>query len=152
MDSNMGQCMRLLNKIRLVGQKYMKYEDLAPAEFFVLVEIQKMSQQELGATNSRLAEQMGQSISAASKMIHNLEEKNYVKRDNSPTDRRICYLFVTDTGREKIQQVREKQEKVMQYVNEKMGEQDMKEFQRLLNQWYEIIKLGMEEQWNAENN
>ncbi|MDE6312550.1 MAG: MarR family transcriptional regulator [Lachnospiraceae bacterium] len=149
MHSNVSQCMILLNKIRLLGKKYMKNDDLAPAEFFVLQEIEALSQQEQKATNTRLAEQMGQSISAVSKMIRQLEERSYIMRDNSSTDRRICYISVTDKGRERIQHVKEQHEKISRYVEQKIGQQDMEEFIRLLEQWYEIMKLGMEEQWNA---
>ncbi len=150
MCSEVNECMEMLNKIRLLGKKQTKSHALAMAEFFVLVEIEGISEkrEELGITSSELAERMEQTISSVSKMIKNLEEKEYVMRNLSPKDRRVYYISVTEKGRETIRQVRAKQEKILQYTYEQMGENDMREFKRLLKKWYSILKMGMEETWD----
>lgn len=150
MCSEINECMEMLNKIRLLGKRQTKCHTLAMAEFFVLVEIERISKEreECGVTSSELAERMEQTISSVSKMIKNLEEKGYVMRNPSPKDRRVCYISVTEKGRETIKQVRAKQEKILQYTCEQMGESDMREFKRLLKKWHSILKMGMEETWN----
>ena len=147
MCSEVNECMEMLNKIRLLGKKQTKCHALAMAEFFVLVEIEGISKErkECGITGSELAERMEQTISSVSKMVKNLEEKEYVMRSPSPKDRRVYYISVTEKGREIMKQVREKQEKVFQYIWKQMGESDMQEFNRLLKKWYSILKKGMEE-------
>lgn len=150
MGSEMNECMEMLNKIRLLGKKYMKCDELATAEFFVLVQIEETSKEHetYGVTGSELAELMEQTLSSVSKMIKNLEEKGYVTRNPSSKDRRVSYIAVTDKGRRKIAGVRNRHEKILRYTREKMGDKDMAEFCRLLKQWYTIIKMGMEETWN----
>lgn len=150
MCSRENECMETMNKIRLLGKKNMKCDSLAVAEFFVLLEIEGISREreECGITSSELAERMEQTVSSVSKMIKNLEEKNYVSRKLSPKDRRVCYISVTEEGRKELGKVRERQEKILQYAYREMGEKDMAEFDRLLKKWYAIIKKGMEETWN----
>lgn len=150
MCSEVNECMETLNKIRLLGKKQTKCRNLAMAEFFVLVEIEGISKEtkECGITGSELAERMEQTISSVSKMIKNLEEKEYVMRKPSPKDRRVYYISVTEKGRKTIKQVRKKEEKIFQYICEQMGESDMQEFKRLLKKWYSILKKGMEETWD----
>ncbi len=150
MCSEANECMEVLNKIRLLGKRQTKCHTLAMAEFFVLVEIEGISKEreECGITSSELAERMEQTVSSVSKMIKNLEEKQYVMRSPSPKDRRVYYISVTEKGRETIKQVRDKQEKILQYTSDKMGERDMREFKRLLKKWYSNLKTGMEETWD----
>lgn len=145
-----NKCMETINKIRLLGKKGMKSDSLAVAEFFVLLEIERISQEreECGITSSELAQRMEQTVSSASKMIKNLEQKKYVTRNPSPKDRRVCYISVTEEGKKELEKVRERQEKILQYTNKEMGEKDMAEFERLLKKWYTILKKGMEEIWN----
>lgn len=150
MCSKENECMEIMNKIRLLWKKHMKCGSLAMAEFFILLEIEGISKEreECGVTSSELAERMEQTASSVSKMIKNLEEKEYVVRKSSPKDRRVYYISVTEEGRKKLEKVRERQERVLQYANREMEEQDIAEFERLLKKWYTIIKKGMEETWN----
>lgn len=146
MYTNANECMETLNKIRLLGKKYMRCSELASAEFFMLVEIGRLSEEkDDGVTNSEIAETMDTTLSAASKMMKNLEEKGYVIRKASSKDRRVVYISVTEKGKDMVSKVREKHEKVMNRVMEEMGAKDMEEFNRLLKKWYISIKIGMEE-------
>ena len=143
-----NECMETLNKIRLVGQKYMMCEELPSAEFFVLVEIERLSEEnekESGVTNSQIAETMDTTISGASKMIKNLEQKGYVMRNASSKDRRVVYISTTEKGKEILKKTREKHKKIFKSILENMGEEDLKEFNRLVKKWYLAVKKGMEE-------
>ena len=53
-----------------------------------------------GITIGELCEKSGNTKPAISKMIHTLEEKEYVFRQNSKEDRRVVYIQLTEKGKQ----------------------------------------------------
>ena len=68
--------------------------DLSMQQFRALMTIDRHP----GASLSIVSEQMGATLSSASKRIENLVELGYVWRENSSDDRRRLILGVTDRG------------------------------------------------------
>lgn len=60
-----------------------------------------------GASLSRIAELLGASLSAASKLIDSLVERGYLSRQVLPEDRRRMALTLTDGGEAKLQALKQ---------------------------------------------
>ncbi|MBD8499780.1 MarR family winged helix-turn-helix transcriptional regulator [Paenibacillus arenosi] len=89
------------------------YEHIRPAHGFLFKRITPN-----GATGMEIAEYLGITKQAVSKMIDHLEENGYVKRDNHPTDMRGKLVVLTERGKLAIQA----KEKIVAQIEERWAD------------------------------
>lgn len=146
----------LINKFRLLNQKYKNAGELSHAEFFVLVTIAKtmmekqmdkaeMAEKEIsGITTTEIVKTLGTSLSAGSKLLRSVEEKGYIERAAHPKDRRVTYILLSEKGNAILKKQMKECDALMDSVVEKVGEDHMIQLKKLLEQVYETIREEME--------
>ena len=146
----------LINKFRLLNQKYKNAGELSHAEFFVLVTIAKtmmekqmdkaeMAEKEIsGITTTEIVKTLGTSLSAGSKLLRSVEEKGYIERAAHPKDRRVTYILLSEKGNAILKKQMKEWEALMDSVVEKVGKDHMIQLKKLLEQVYETIREEME--------
>jgi len=55
-----------------------------------------------GLTQGRLCELLSQEKTGVSRLVAALEKRGLVRRESSKEDRRVKYIFITDTGRQLV--------------------------------------------------
>ena len=65
-------------------------------------------------------------------MLKSLENKGMIVRNSNLTDKRRVHVFITDTGKELVHEKHLEGIARMEKVLEKLGEEDAKEFIRLI--------------------
>jgi len=92
-----------------------------------------------GVTISILSERLEISKSAVSQMVNVLEDKGYVERISTKSDRRIVYVRLTEVGEKGLKKSLQSLLKSLNQVFEKMGEKDTEILLGLLNKLYLIV-------------
>lgn len=89
--------------MRTVGAEMRKDapRELSMQQFRALKTIERMG----GASVSALAEHVGSTLSAASRLIDGLVEKSYVRRETAADDRRRLVLNLTEQGQKALDSV-----------------------------------------------
>lgn len=151
----------LINKFRLLNQKYKNAGELSHAEFFVLMTIAKtmmekqMSEKEIqeremhekemsGITTTEIVKTLGTSLSAGSKLLRSVEEKGYIERAAHPKDRRVTYILLSEKGDAILKKQMKECDALMDSVVERVGKDNMIQLKNLLEQVYETIREEME--------
>lgn len=133
-------------KIHELMQKFHKIQmnakntgEMLRREMMMLKLIEARSTRAEGVTISALSDHLEISRSAVSQMINALEDKGYVLRQTTKSDRRLVYVKLTENGRQCLErQLRIFLEGIAQ-VFDKMGERDTEELLRLMQKLYAII-------------
>ncbi len=128
--------------MRTIGAEMRKRppEVLSFHQFRVL----KAIQEHKGASLSQVAERLGDSLSAASKLVDSLVEQGFVARSTAEDDRRKLALEVTDAGREAMNVVHRQ---ALSLLSEKLASLSLSEC-AMLDLAMDILrsKLGSVEQ------
>ncbi|AFM00023.1 transcriptional regulator [Desulfitobacterium dehalogenans ATCC 51507] len=99
-----------------------------------------------GITISTLSEHFEISKPAVSQMINALEDKNYVERITTKSDRRMVYVRLTELGEEALAEAFHEMQGKLEIYLEKMGEQDMENLIALLDKLHRIMKEDIHEE------
>lgn len=141
MDSSyaekMYQIMQNFQKIHTSSSKIPG--KMSRSELMMLRMIQMNSTETEGVTISFLSERLEISKSAVSQVINALEDKGFVERRSSKSDRRLVRVWLTESG---VQCLAEELRSLLQRMADifaKMGEEDTEEFLRLLKKLYQIV-------------
>lgn len=115
----------------------MDFVSVSKAEFFLLVQIHRQVQVQEVSTVRTLAQDMGVSSPAVSRMIRSLSEKNMVEKRDLSSDRRNTSITLTEnSGR--IQRVRD-------LVMDSLGETFATEFAEKCSLFLEALTQAMEQ-------
>ncbi|MBO6784150.1 MAG: MarR family transcriptional regulator [Alphaproteobacteria bacterium] len=104
------------------------HEDLRPG-WFGLLEIIANNE---GSSQSRLAQALGIDGSTMVAMIDRMEANDWVRRARSPTDRRSHALFLTDNGRDVLEQATRRVREHDAAVTSELSPDERDELLRLL--------------------
>ena len=85
-----------------------------------------------GSSQDNLCEYLLIDKSGVARKCRRLEDFGYIKREQSPDDRRQNSLFLTDNGQRLLPVIRELLSKWREIVTKDMNESDQKELMRLL--------------------
>ena len=78
-------------------------------------------------------------------LLGQLEQKGYITREVSKTDRRKIQVSLTDAGRKRAQQEKEEMHAYLEHIFTEMGEDDTEEFLRTAKKFFDIsIRLEKE--------
>lgn len=84
-------------------------------------------------TTNELAEIRKISQPGVSKLTKRLLEKKYIKQVQNVDDGRVFDIYITDEGKEFLKRTQKFRNKIMRVVEERLDEDECKEFVRLLN-------------------
>ena len=87
-----------------------------------------------------LAKACVKETAAITRMIDLMEKNNWVKRVDSPVDRRIYLIEITAVGRNLYEKTLEPIIEFEQHVTEKFSEEDLRNFTYLLEKYEESVK------------
>lgn len=137
---------------RTIGK--LKSTSLTSAEFMTLLTIQYLSTQNkekgnhYGVKVSDIAQKLETSKPDISKKIRLLEEKELVERLESAQDKRVTYIRITKKGSGILLANKQKADRFLNNVFERMGEEEMLAFTSLCQK----MREAMEEEIKATTN
>lgn len=104
-------------------------------EMFILDYLERKNQT---AMPGELSNMMGGSSARTAIALRNLEQKGYIKRDIDKADRRKIIVSLTEEGRSLTLGEREEILRKMKAIVEELGENDVREFIRIVGRIVEI--------------
>lgn len=123
--------------------KCLCFPEMGKSEFFMLdmiVNVSKDSKEAKGAYVSEIARKLKISTPAVSKMLRGLEEKQFIVRRTDEKDRRNTIVSITPRGEEARQKVFEQMDNFAKETVARMGEENVRELVRLLEEYTEIMR------------
>ncbi len=120
-------------RFRGIKEKILKKSEINFGEFLLLRRLEN----ETSAVG--LDDFLHISKPAVSYMINSLEKKGCIVRNISTSDRRKIDITLTDKGRRVSHDLMDYHEEIFENVEEKFGEENLKEFIRLVNLLCNII-------------
>ena len=128
---------------RIVGK--MDFVSVSEAEFFLLVQIHRQVQVQEVSTVRTLAQDMGVSSPAVSRMIRSLSEKNMVEKRDLSSDRRNTSITLTERGIETLRENSGRIQRVRDLVMDSLGETFAAEFAEKCSLFLEALTQAMEQ-------
>lgn len=105
------------------------------------LERQKKKQVTLpGVPISILSKALLHSKPATSRVLKTLEEKEYIIRIPSRTDRRTVYVTLTEKGQEKNIEMKDQVDEYMTQILSGLGKEDTRELLRLMDRLYDVVE------------
>jgi len=145
---------RVLELFKTLGHNRMRYQKepwqklivpLAQLKSLFLINIK-------GSINVReLALEMGVTPGNVTSIVDRLVGQGLVGRSESPEDRRIVLLRLTDKGRKTITEIHETQQSDMRRFLERMSAEDISALHQGMNSFLAAIKLDWEESEKNKN-
>lgn len=93
----------------------------------------------IGITVSDLSNVLQVSRPAISRTINELENKGFVKRVSTRSDRRLVYVCIAPLGEDVLHTAWQRTNEGLKTVIEKMGEQDIHELIRILDKLHNVV-------------
>ena len=93
-----------------------------------------------GITVSEIAAELDVTPPAVSRSLRSLESRGLVSRETNLLNRRNTMVKLTENGHIFLEKSRKQMDTVMEYVNEKMGEERKKQLYELLTEMTNIIE------------
>ena len=84
--------------------------------------------------------------SAISQIISSLEDKGYITRVIDKKDRRKFEFLITDKGQELVEELRDTMDSVVKATIKRLGEDNIRQLVRLLNQFADTLAVVKEEE------
>lgn len=123
----------------------MDFVSVSKAEFFLLVQIHRQVQVQEVSTVRTLAQDMGVSSPAVSRMIRSLSEKNMVEKRDLSSDRRNTSITLTERGIETLRENSGRIQRVRDLVMDSLRETFATEFAEKCSLFLEALTQAMEQ-------
>lgn len=121
----------VINKLRKLAIRNTTLP-ISHVEFMVLHTISKATNEKIKISD--IASIMEVSTPAISKMLRNLEEKDFIVRINNDNDRRVTYVRITEQGKEVLYKSFQMFRKLMDSITARMGKEKIKELMSLFRE------------------
>ena len=138
------QILEVMGKIHRISSDFKPVFNISKGEFMMLCAIEnkiaenrKEDESISSVSVSEINKFKGTSKAATSKMLTNLEDKNYIERIIDKKDKRVVFIKITEDGSMVLKKTK------IQFLEEtffKLGEKDSKELTRILNKLYQILR------------
>lgn len=93
----------------------------------------------VGITVSYLSDILKVSRPAISRTINELENKGFVKRVSTRSDRRLVYVCIAPLGKDALHTAWQRANEGLNAVIEQVGEQDIRELIRILDKLHNVV-------------
>ncbi|ARP50806.1 MULTISPECIES: MarR family winged helix-turn-helix transcriptional regulator [Caproicibacterium] len=133
MNAKHSRLFAAASRVRKTSGRMHRLSGITPGEWFVLCHLLHL-QQEHDVRASDLGRQIHMSRSAISQMLRSLEQKGLIERTNSERDRRVVYVRMTDSGRDRYQELTAVMAEKMDRVLGSLGEEKEEQLTSLLNE------------------
>ncbi len=110
--------------------------DVTASTGFVLLNIDV----ENGTPATKIAPLMGLEARSLTRMLKNMEDKRWIRREKDPTDGRSVRIFLTDIGEEKREFSRKAVKEFNKKIHQLVPDEDIKAFIRVTNSVTQIIE------------
>lgn len=101
--------------------------------------VMKLTDENEALSQRELAALMYKDMPTVTRIVDILCTKGLVEREESPADRRVSILKLTEEGREKVTNSRKQVRSIRLKAWEGLNEKDFDEFNRILNKIYENL-------------
>jgi Transcriptional regulators len=139
-DKKMDPLFSSIHKLRKINFSLMPaYVGVTHAQFHILRLLHKehflqgCKNEQPGLKIGQLAKFLEQAAPTISQRVSELEKLGYIKRMPDANDRRITYVCLTDAGAEAINTSFENVMQTMQHIREKVGDDVIQEFTRVVD-------------------
>jgi DNA-binding MarR family transcriptional regulator len=129
---------RTARRVKQYAQRKFKLEDfdITVDQWLIL---KNLSENEL-MSQSEMAQILFKDQPTLTRIIDILTKKGYVERVPHPNDRRSFQLVLTQSGAEKVEELKPKVSEIRQKAWENLNEGDFEEFKRILNKIYDNLE------------
>jgi DNA-binding MarR family transcriptional regulator len=129
---------RTARRVKQYAQRKFKREDfdITVDQWLIL---KNLSENEL-MSQSEMAQILFKDQPTLTRIIDILTKKGYVERVPHPNDRRSFQLLLTQSGSEKVEELKPKISEIRQKAWENLNEGDFEEFKRILNKIYDNLE------------
>lgn len=135
-----------ISKIKKLAHNNKKLDDFHPGMLMTMRTIyndsssNKEDENYCGMKTSELSKKLCITKPATSKMLNVMEEKGYIERSSTKSDRRVVYVKLTKEGEEFLKKQYINFENFTCRIVEKMGEEDTDNLIRLFGKLYNVIE------------
>lgn len=129
---------RTARRVKQYAQRKFKREDfdITVDQWLIL---KNLSENEL-MSQAEMAQILFKDQPTLTRIIDILTKKGYVERVPHPNDRRSFQLVLTQSGAEKVEELKPKVSDIRQKAWENLNEGDFEEFKRILNKIYDNLE------------
>ena len=129
---------RTARRVKQYAQRKFKLEDfdITVDQWLIL---KNLSENEL-MSQSEMAQILFKDQPTLTRIIDILTKKGYVERVPHPNDRRSFQLVLTQSGTDKVEELKPKVSEIRQKAWENLNEGDFEEFKRILNKIYDNLE------------
>lgn len=129
---------RTARRVKQYAQRKFKLEDfdITVDQWLIL---KNLSENEL-MSQAEMAQILFKDQPTLTRIIDILTKKGYVERVPHPNDRRSFQLVLTQSGAEKVEELKPKVSEIRQKAWENLNEGDFEEFKRILNKIYDNLE------------
>jgi DNA-binding MarR family transcriptional regulator len=129
-NKSIGRLLYLTTQaMTLHAEKALKPYGLTVEQFILLKNMSKNN----ALSQNQLCEIVEKSAANVTRILDRLEKKAFIKREQNPTDRRSIILFLTDQGKEMVDEVGSQFKSFSEYLTEGISSQEQALFSRLLH-------------------
>ncbi len=132
-----------MDKVRRGWFAFMPNQSLKKSYFGILMFIRRICKnnpQQSGARVSDLAHDMNQTMASISQKINALEQDGLIERIVSESDRRVCYIRLSEKGDELVSKTLAGFESQVAYIFERFGQEKTVQMIQLLNEFADILQ------------
>ena len=90
-----------------------------------------------GAASGELSEKLFLSTPRIASALKSLSKKGFIERNRDENDKRIVIVTITEAGKSFMKEEYEKAVSMLEKTLQKLGEEDAKEFVRIINRIFE---------------
>lgn len=119
--------------------------ELSRTEFRLLREVILEEEKGKNIISSELARRLGITRSAVSQIVTKMEKDGIVTRVDSPTDRKIAYIRLSENARAVFEEQCKEANTTMERIVNAVGEEKVREFFALYDDIYKAIESVMKE-------
>lgn len=136
-DNRLEQFNKIMHSLHKYKLNVKDICNIQHSEFPVLKLLSKSKDKPV--TISEISEKIQISKPAVSQIINALEDKGFVNRVYTKTDRRVVYAEITEKGTQAIEEAVKKRNESVNELLKKLGEEDAETFIRLLEKIANIL-------------
>lgn len=136
-DNKLEQFNKIMQSLHKFKLNVKDVCNIQHSEFPVLKLLSKRKDKPV--TITEISEKIQISKPAVSQIINALEDKGFVNRVYTKTDRRVVYVEITEKGTEAIEEAVKKRNEKINELLKQLGEEDAESFIRLLGKIANIL-------------
>ncbi|BBF43895.1 transcriptional regulator, MarR family [Lachnospiraceae bacterium KM106-2] len=141
LSDNAKELVSILHNFKKLGCRHQK--ETTQTETFIMMMISRHEEENKIIKVSDIAHHLNNTMPAISRMLKQLEQKNYIVRTTDANDRRSVIIKLTEEGRKVVASQTEMLDQLTNRVVERFGSDDLEELIELIKKMQTIIQEEM---------